>query len=72
MKIENWIVNQRRKVCMDCDLHKDCPSSRHLFAEASGCPKGLHPTRAEAVTERAWPSNAPRLSGCCDSALNYG
>jgi len=70
MSVEGWIVKARLATCLKCELRADCEQTAgriaSLLAEVTTCPKGLHPSRDEAVAARAWPEAAPKASGCCD------
>jgi hypothetical protein len=68
--IERWIVAQRRATCLACAQAAACEAAPgilpSLFAETTRCPLALHPSRDEAIAARAWPADAPPVSGCCD------
>lgn len=67
--MENWIVQNRRKICIACEAVKTCavmPAS--IFKEQSDCPKSLHSPRHEEIAARAWPAGVETISGCCDTA----
>lgn len=66
--MEDWIIQSRRKVCLACELVKTCRAMPSIFKEATDCPKGAHQPRYEAIAARAWPSDKPAISGCCDRA----
>ena len=68
--MESWIANERRKICKACTLRPTCTAVKDgklWFEDAPACPeKKLH-TRADYLRwERAWPSDVPPVSGCCD------
>ncbi len=64
--MESWIVDNRHKTCLQCPQVKECKAALFIFTENSPCPLSKHPTRAEEIAERAWPSGVDRISGCCD------
>jgi hypothetical protein len=70
--IPNWIANKRLDTCSKCLLQNECGIKYKILEEAPACPKGSILSVMDEVANKAWPENAPRLSGCCDSALNYG
>jgi len=71
-KIPRWILDERHKVCAACDQMKSCQFKYQIMNEKPQCPLGKLKTYQDLVAERAWPSGATRVSGCCDSAMNYG
>lgn len=66
--MESWIVQKRRKTCLSCEAMADCLAIPSIFKEQSDCPKSFHPPRHEEIADRAWPSDKPAISGCCDRA----
>lgn len=71
MRIPRWLVDKRHDICVKCDMLRACTGKFSILDEAPRCPKKLLiPADAE-IANRAWPSNAPKASGCCDSARNY-
>ncbi len=67
--MESWIVEQRRVVCMACDVKASCEKAgvfHSWFLEQTKCPKKLHPSRIDVVSARAWPEGVTPVGGCCD------
>ena len=72
MSIPKWVSDLRLDKCRSCSLSQNCLVRFEILEQNSKCPKGEWSTVFDEIEKRAWPSNAPRISGCCDSALNYG
>ena len=70
--IPNWVVNKRLGICKECSENETCNGKFSVLQDQPKCPLNKMPNVMEEIANRAWPKNAPRLSGCCDSALNYG
>lgn len=66
MPLERWILDKRLAVCRACPRAPACPAIASTLALETRCPEQRHPTRAAEIAARAWPAEAPRLSGCCD------
>ncbi len=66
--IESWIVRDRRNTCLACAQKATCTARHTIFDEQTACPLHLHPARADAIAERAWPSGVAPAAGCCDHA----
>ena len=67
--IPAWLANQRDKTCATCPQVAGCDVSIRILEDAPPCPRGVLPSKANAIAERAWPSGVDRLSGCCDPPL---
>ena len=71
MSIPRWLIDKRHKTCAGCDRKKQCAGKFSILEEAPKCPKNILPSLEKEISEKAWPSGAPKVSGCCDSAKNY-
>lgn len=69
--IPGWLVDKRTAVCASCELHSQCEGRWTVLDDAPKCPRKLLLSYDEEVQARAWPQSVPRVSGCCDSVLNY-
>lgn len=69
--IPRWLLDERHKTCATCNLMKTCEAKYEILNSNPPCPLKKLKGYNEALAERAWPSSAPRASGCCDSARNY-
>lgn len=71
MSIPRWLLDVRHGICATCENMKSCKDKFTILEENPTCPLGkLRPTQ-DMVAEKAWPSRAKIVSGCCDSAKNY-
>jgi hypothetical protein len=61
-----WIVQKRAQICANCDIKQTCSSALVIMLENTVCPKNKFTTAQEDIAEKAWPKDAPRISGCCD------
>lgn len=59
-------------MCAACDEMKNCTFKYQIMNESPKCPLGKLKGYQDMIVEKAWPSGAARVSGCCDSAMNYG
>ena len=66
------MLDKRHQTCASCEDAKDCKVKYQILEQNPKCPLGKIKSYQDMITERAWPSEAPRVSGCCDSAMNYG
>jgi hypothetical protein len=71
MNAPSWLVQKRAQQCGACRQQRECTARFQIIAETVDCPRGVIQPAAEAIAARAWPDDAPRASGCCDSAINY-
>lgn len=71
MSIPRWLIDKRHSICTACDRKKECSGKFSILDEFPKCPKNILPSLESEVVEKAWPSAAPKVSGCCDSAKNY-
>lgn len=69
--IPRWLANARHETCVKCGDKSTCTVQYDMLRPAPKCPLGKLPSLDDAIAERAWPSSAPKVSGCCDSAVNY-
>lgn len=69
--IPQWLVDKRKKTCSTCYQQVGCVAKLQILSDAPTCPLNLLPSKSQIVFEKAWPAQALRVSGCCDSALNY-
>lgn len=72
MNAPNWVIQNRIKICTTCETTNSCDKKFTILRAESHCPLKKWDNADEEVRKRAWPESAQRLSGCCDSALNYG
>lgn len=71
MKLPQWLIKKRHDTCQQCIKLMACPDAINMFDINPRCMLGaLHSLEDELRWERAWPSQAPKVSGCCDSALH--
>lgn len=69
--IPRWIAQKRKETCAHCEIVKICPDKMTLLNEVPFCSLSkLHSVEDELRWAKAWPETAPRVSGCCDSALH--
>jgi hypothetical protein len=69
--IPGWLAKKRHETCLECAKQKGCADKITLLADVPSCSLNhLHPLGDELRWAKAWPDNAPRASGCCDSALH--
>jgi hypothetical protein len=72
MNAPKWVIEKRIKICTECEYQKSCDKRFTILQALSHCPANKWKNANEEIKERAWPESAARVSGCCDSALNYG
>ena len=70
-RIPRWMLDERHKICATCVETKQCTAKYEILDESPRCPLGKLKSYQVAVAEKAWPSGAAPVSGCCDSARNY-
>lgn len=63
------IVVARMRICQSCPYLSEC--NPKIEEENVDCRTGMVKSMSESIREMAWPDSADRISGCCDSALNY-
>jgi len=68
--IPYWLIQKRAQTCGRCQQQRGCDAKATLSTETMACPLGLQKTAADEIAARAWPDDAPRASGCCDSMLH--
>ena len=71
MNIPSWIIQKRSQQCGACHQQKQCTAKFKILSEIVECPRNIIRSVQEEIASKAWPEQAPRVSGCCDSALNY-
>jgi hypothetical protein len=80
-------MNERLSICRACEKYRDCPTSQRISETDAVCPLDPPRWNAvgildfippiTAIPSHLTPSTASdhekqgRISGCCDSALNY-
>lgn len=69
-KLPYWLIQRRAQQCGACRQQRDCVARFRLTDETVDCPRGVIKPAADAIAARAWPDDAPRASGCCDSMLH--
>ena len=68
-----WLVEERLAVCAKCELVQTCKQKLQVRSSNVDCPLNKIEDAALAVTQRAFPANASRISGCCDPVgLGWG
>ena len=72
MSIPRWILDKRHTICANCEATNGCSDKFTILDRRPKCHLGKLNSEDDEIAERAWPSGATRISGCCDSALNYG
>lgn len=71
MSIPRWLLDKRHSTCANCSDSNDCKDKFTILDRVPKCHLGKLQSEDYEISERAWPSGATRISGCCDSALNY-
>jgi hypothetical protein len=66
MLVPNWLVQKRAQVCAECSFKQNCQSTMVLMLDSTTCPQNKFDSLQNEIAEKAWPKNAPRISGCCD------
>jgi len=70
--IPQWLSKKRQQTCGACNEAKACQVKFRILEQSPECPlEKLHSIDDELRWAKAWPETAPRVSGCCDSALHY-
>lgn len=72
MNAPKWVIEKRVKICTTCEVNQNCDKKYYVIEDVSDCPLKKWANAAEEIRRRAWPESAQRVSGCCDSAINYG
>lgn len=71
--IPAWLVEERLQVCAKCELVARCDGKLFVKSNKVPCPLNRFKVGRIVVAERAFPSNANRVSGCCDPiGLGWG
>jgi hypothetical protein len=68
-----WLVEERLQVCVKCDMVAQCDGKLRVKFNKVPCPLNKFDLGETVVTQRAFPPNAARVSGCCDPVgLGWG
>ena len=69
--IPGWVFEHRKSTCFNCSSYFSCKDKLNIVKRNFICPLGKIKLIDDLIADKAWPDSIDKISGCCDSAMQY-